>query len=218
MNFFENFWDNLLHVDKMLDVLVESAPIMTYVVLFLVIFAETAFIVTAFLPSDVVLFTACSYVVVSKAINPFIIIPLFFAAALLGDSTNFSIGRLLKKKINKTGGVFFIKKESLEKTNKIFEKSGAASILCARFVPLLRSFVPFVTGVSDMEYRWFFKRNLIGVTIWTTLYCSLGLLFGNLTFVKEHFGMVTFGVTAVIIIAGTISFLVRKLLLNIKNK
>ncbi len=218
MSFFDNFWDNLLHIDKTLDVLVEAAPVLSYVILSLVIFAETAFIVTAFLPSDVVLFTACSYIAVSDAINPFIIIPLFFAAALFGDSTNFSIGRLLKKRVNKKGGIFFIKKESLEKTNKIFEKSGATSVICARFVPLLRSFMPFVTGVSDKQYKWFFQKNLIGVTIWTTIYCALGFLFGNLTFVKEHFGVVTLGITAIIIVAGTFSFLVRKLILNRKSK
>ena len=218
MSFFDNFWDNILHIDKTFDVLVDAAPILSYIILFLVIFAETAFIVTAFLPSDVVLFTACSYVAVSKAINPFIIIPMFFVAALLGDSVNFSIGRLLKKKVNKNGSIFFIKKESLEKTNKIFERSGATSVICARFVPLLRSLVPFVTGVSDKQYKWFFQKNLIGVFIWTVLYCTLGFLFGNLTFVKEHFGVVTLGITAIIIIAGTFSFLVRKFLLNKKNK
>ena len=218
MNFFDNFWDNLIHIDRILDQLVEFYPILSYLILGFVIFAETAFIVTAFLPSDVVLFAACSLMMVQKSFNPFILIPMFFIAAVAGDSVNFAIGRSFQKKVNKSGKIWFIKPKNLEKTNKIFEKSGGTAIICARFVPILRAFVPCVTGLSTKDYRWYLKRNVIGVAIWTIIYCALGIFFGNLEFVKNHFGIVAIGVCFLTIITATISLLVRKIFLERKGK
>ena len=131
---------------------------------------------------------------------------------------NFAIGRFFKKEVNKTGKILFIKKENLDKTNIIFEKSGGMAVICSRFVPLLRALVPFVTGVSKEEYNWFLKRNVIGVGIWTVLYCSLGVLFGQINFVKEHFGLVAIAVCALCIVTASISFVVRKLILEKKDK
>ena len=212
------FWDKLLHIDRFLVPLVQDYPFWSYFILFFVIFAETAFIVTSFLPSDVVLFSACSLMMVQKSFNPFILIPLFVLAAILGDSCSFAIGRALRKKVNKTGKVFFIKTKSLEKTNRIFERSGGTSVLIARFIPLLRSLVPFVTGVSKKEYCWFLIRNIIGISIWATLYCTLGVLFGNLDFVKEHYGLVTIGVCVLTIITAIISLTLKKLIVEKKAK
>ncbi len=218
MNFMDNFWDNILHIDRILDQLVAEYPFWSYFILGLIIFLETAFIITSFLPSDVVLFAACSLMMVQKSFNPFILIPIFLVSAVLGDNVNFAIGRLLRKKVQKSGRILFVKQENLEKTNKIFEKSGGAAIICARFVPLLRSLVPFVTGVSQKEYRWFFKKNLIGVTIWTILYCMLGVLFGNLDFVKNHFGIVALGIACLTIFTAAISLGVKKIFLERKQK
>ncbi len=219
MNFFNNFWDNVLHIDKILEPLVTTQPFWSYFILAFIIFAETAFVVTAFLPSDVILFAACSLMMVHRGcFNPFILIPLFYISAVLGDSLNFAIGRFFKKEVNKTGKILFIKTENLEKTNIIFEKSGGTAVVCSRFVPLLRSLVPFVTGVSDEEYKWFLKRNIIGVGIWTVLYCSLGVLFGQINFVKEHFGLVAIAVCLLCIVTASISFVVRKLILEKKDK
>lgn len=218
MSSFVEFWEMLLHIDKVLDRLVTDYPFWSYFILGFVIFAETAFIITSFLPSDAVLFAACSLMMVQKSFNPFILIPIFYGSALLGDSVNFAIGRLLRKEVNKTGKILFIKKQSLESVNKIFEKSGGIAIVCARFVPLLRSLVPFVTGVSKKEYRWFLKRNAIGITIWTVLYCSLGVFFGNFDFVKNHFGLVAIGICFLTIITALVSLTVKKLILERKNK
>ena len=218
MSDFLRFWDTLLHIDRILDQLVANYPFWSYFILGLVIFAETAFIVTAFLPSDVVLFASCSLMMVQKSFNPFILIPIFFVSALLGDSVNFSIGRALRKKVNKSGKVLFIKKENLDKTNKIFKNSGATAVICARFVPLLRSLVPFVTGISKKEYRWFFCRNIIGVAIWTVLYCALGIFFGNIEFVKNHFGVVALGIGCLTIITALISLTVKKFILEKKGE
>ncbi|MEE1002556.1 MAG: VTT domain-containing protein [Acutalibacteraceae bacterium] len=218
MSSFIEFWDTLLHIDRILDSLVTDYPIWSYLILGFVVFAETAFVITSFLPSDAVLFAACSLMMVQKSFNPFILIPLFYGCALLGDSVNFAIGRFLRKEVNKTGKILFIKKQSLEKVNKIFDKSGSTAIICARFVPLLRSLVPFVTGVSKKEYRWFVKRNAIGVGIWTTLFCSLGVFFGNFQFVKNHFGLVAIGICFLTIFTAFISLTVKKLILERKNK
>ena len=114
MNFFNNFWDNVLHIDKILEPLVTTQPFWSYFILAFIIFAETAFVVTAFLPSDVILFAACSLMMVHRGcFNPFILIPLFYISAVLGDSLNFAIGRFFKKEVNKTGKILFIKTENL---------------------------------------------------------------------------------------------------------
>ena len=218
MNFMDNFWDNLLHIDKFLDQLVVAFPFWSYLILGLVIFSETAFIITSFLPSDVVLFAACSLMMVQKSFNPFILIPIFLVAALAGDNVNFAIGRAFRKKVQKSGKILFIKQSNLEKVNKIFTKSSGTAVICARFVPLLRSLVPFVTGISKKEYQWFFKKNLIGVTIWTILYCMLGVLFGNLDFVKNHFGIVALGIACLTIFTASISVGVKKIFLERKQK
>lgn len=218
MSFMDNFWDNILHIDRILDQLVAEFPFWSYLILGLVIFLETAFIITSFLPSDVVLFAACSLMMVQKSFNPFILIPIFLISALAGDNVNFAIGRALRKKVQKSGRILFIKQANLEKVNKIFIRSGGTAIICARFVPLLRSLVPFVTGISKKEYRWFFKKNLIGVTIWTILYCMLGVLFGNLDFVKNHFGIVALGIACLTIFTAGISLSVRKIFLERKQK
>ncbi|MGN0173518.1 MAG: VTT domain-containing protein [Acutalibacteraceae bacterium] len=218
MEFFDNFWDSILHIDKYLKPLIEAQPFWCYLILAFIIFAETAFIVTSFLPSDVILFTACSLMAVHKGcFNPFILIPLFYAAAVLGDSVNFAIGRFFRKEINKTGKVLFIKKDNLDKTNIIFEKSGGAAVICARFVPLLRCLVPFVTGVSKKDYSWFLHRNLIGVGLWVTLYCTLGVFFGTIDFVKNHFGLVAIAIAVLTLITATISLLLRKFILERKT-
>jgi len=218
MSFLDNFWDNLLHIDKILDQLIESYPFWSYFILGFVIFAETAFIITSFLPSDVVLFAACSLMMVQKSFNPFLLIPIFYVSAILGDNLNFSIGRFLRKKVNQKGKILFIKQQNLEKANVIFEKSGGTAIICARFVPFLRSLIPFITGVSKKEYNWFFKRNLIGITLWTILYCALGVFFGNFDFVKNHFGIVAIGIGCITIITAIISLFIRKLILERKQK
>ena len=218
MNFMDNFWDNLLHIDRILDQLVAEYPFWSYFILGLVIFLETAFIITTFLPSDVVLFAACSLMMVQKCFNPFLLVPTFLIAAVLGDNVNFAIGRALRKKVQKSGKVLFVKQSNLEKVNEIFANSGGTAVVCARFVPLLRCLVPFVTGVSKKEHAWFFKRNLIGVTIWTILYCMLGVLFGNFDFVKNHFGIVAIGIACLTIFTAAVSLSVRKIFLERKQK
>lgn len=210
----EHLWETFLHLDRFLNEIIALSPIWAYLAIFIVIYSETAFVITSFLPSDVVLFTASSLMMVQKSFNPFILIPLFFTAAILGDSTNFSIGRLLRKHVQKTGKIFFIKKENLDKTNLIFAKSGGTSVIIARFVPLLRSLVPFVTGVSKKDYSWFLLRNLLGVGIWTVVYCGLGIFFGNFKFVKSHFGLVTIGICCLTLLTALISFTIKKLILE----
>lgn len=210
----ETIWETFLHLDRFLNEIIALSPIWAYIAIFCVIYCETAFIITSFLPSDVVLFTATSLMMVQKSFNPLILIPIFFTAAILGDSTNFSIGRLLRKHVQKTGKIFFIKKENLDKTNIIFAKSGGTSVIIARFVPLLRGLVPFVTGVSQKDYRWFLSRNLLGVGIWTVLYSGLGIFFGNFKFVKNHFGLVTIGICCITLLTALISFMIKKFILE----
>ena len=218
MQSFETFFEYIVHIDKYLEPLVKQQPFLCYFVLGIIIFSETSFIVTAFLPSDVVLFSACSLMMVKNIFNPFILIPMFYLAAVAGDSVNFAIGRLLRKEVKKNGKVFFIKQENLEKTNKIFEKSGGTAVILARFVPLFRTLVPFVTGVSFESYKWFLKRNAIGVAFWTTLYCTLGILFGRIKFVKTHFGLVALGICFLTILTATISLTLKKFIFDKHTK
>ena len=214
----EKFFEYIVHIDRYLEPLVNDQPFWSYFILGIIIFSETAFVVTAFLPSDVVLFSACSLMTVKHIFNPFLLIPMFYLAAVAGDSVNFAIGRFFRKEINRNGKVFFIKKDNLEKTNMIFEKSGSTAVVLSRFVPLFRTLVPFVTGVSYKNYSWFLKRNMTGVAIWATLYCTLGVLFGRIRFVQTHFGLVAIGICILTLLTAGISLAVRKMFIEKHNK
>ncbi|MBI1935809.1 DedA family protein [Candidatus Woesearchaeota archaeon] len=203
MAFLNNIIDFILHLDKYLNILIQNFGAWTYAILFLIVFAETGFVVTPFLPGDSLLFAAGAFAAVGS-LNVLILAFTLAAAAVLGDTINYSTGKFLgSKAFEKYPKIF--KKEYLDKTHKFYEKYGAKTIVLARFVPIVRTFAPFVAGVGKMSYLKFLVYNLAGGILWVALFIFGGYFFGNIPVVKNNFS----AVIIIIIIASIIPIAVE---------
>jgi membrane-associated protein len=177
--------DVFLHLDKNLAVVVANYGVLTYGLLFLIIFMETGFVVTPFLPGDSLLFVSGALAAVDT-LHIWVVYVLFLGAAILGDTVNYWIGHYIGPKVFE-GEHKFIKKEYLVRTQEFFDKHGGSAIVLARFVPIIRTFAPFVAGVARMSYGHFISYNIIGGALWVSLFTWSGYFFGNLPFVKANF-------------------------------
>lgn len=183
----------LIHLDKYLAAFVTQYGVLTYAVLFGIIFAETGFVVTPFLPGDSLLFTAGAIAALGS-LNLWVVLLLLLVAAILGDTVNYWIGHFFGQKIVDNPKIKFVNQEHIDKTEQFFKKYGGKTIIIARFVPIVRTFAPFVAGVGTMNYRKFILFNVIGATIWVTLLTCAGYFFGNLPVVKDNFELVIFAI------------------------
>jgi membrane-associated protein len=188
MSFFSQVIDFFLHLDKHLSQIISDYGGWTYGILFLTIFCETGLVVTPFLPGDSLLFAAGALAAVG-AINPHYLFLLLAVAGILGNTANYSIGRFVGPKVFTSNSRFF-KKQYLEKTHKFYEKHGGKAVIIGRFLPILRTFVPFVAGIGAMTYMRYTIYNIIGSTLWVGAFIYAGYFFGNLPFVQKHFSMV----------------------------
>lgn len=186
--------DLFLHLDEYLARIILDYGTWTYAILFLVIFIETGLVVTPFLPGDSLLFAAGTFAALGS-LNVWLIVGMLFVAAVLGDAVNYTIGHYLGERAYK---VKWIKKEYLEKTHAFFEKHGGKAIFLARFVPIVRTFAPFVAGIGKMTYGYFATYNVVGGAAWVMLFTLLGYFFGNLQFVRQNFELV---IVAIILIS-----------------
>lgn len=189
--------DFVLHINDHLQAFVQDYGALVYLLLFLIVFAETGLVVTPFLPGDSLLFAAGALAAnEANNLNVVFIMLLLIAAALTGDNTNYFIGRYLAKKGEeaKLFGVFTIRKDYLDKTHAFYEKHGARTIVLARFVPIVRTFAPFVAGVGSMTYKKYITYCIAGAIIWVTLLTMAGFLFGSHPWVKENFELVVFAI------------------------
>ncbi len=177
--------DIFLHLDKNLAVVIGSYGFATYGLLFLIIFMETGFVVTPFLPGDSLIFVSGTLSAV-HALNIWLAYGLFLLAAILGDTVNYWIGHFIGPKVFEENHRF-IKKAYLVRTQEFFDKHGGSAIILARFVPIIRTFAPFVAGVAKMRYSYFITYNIIGGALWVSLFTWSGYFFGNLPFVKANF-------------------------------
>ena len=193
MNILHNFFNTLMHLDASLEILVGIMGNWIYALLFLVVFAETGLVVMPFLPGDSLLFVSGT-LAGSGYINIwFVYITLFFAATI-GDTVNYWIGHTIGAKVfNKDNSKIF-KKEYLEKTREFYEKHGAKAIILARFLPILRTFAPFVAGVGKMHYQTFIIFNILGAFLWVTLFTFMGFFFGGLEVIQQNFHYVVVGI------------------------
>jgi len=210
MNFLQYAIDILLHLDKYLGAIIQNFGIGTYAILFCIIFFETGLVVTPFLPGDSLLFAAGAFAAMGS-LDVKILLIVVGLAAVLGDTANYTIGRSIGRKIYEMEKVRFINKEHLLKARSFYEKYGAATIIIARFIPIIRTFAPFVAGVGEMRYRKFISYNIIGGLTWAALVTLVGYYFGNLPIVKHNFSLVVFAIIFISIMPAVLGFLKQKL-------
>ena len=188
MAFVKTFIDFILHLDKYLNILIQNYGTGTYLILFLIVFAETGFVGTPFLPGDSLLFAAGTFAAIGS-LNIFALFFVLLAAAILGDTANYSAGKFLgATAFGKYPRIF--KKEYLDKTQDYYEKYGTKTILLARFVPIVRTFAPCIAGVGKMNYFKFLFYNVFGAILWVALFVFGGYFFGNIRLVKDNFSLV----------------------------
>jgi len=198
--------DILLHLDEYLNEIINNYGIWTYFILFLVIFCETGLVVTPFLPGDSLIFVLGA-LAASGEINLLIIGSILITAAIVGNIVNYQVGRLLGPKVFSEEKIRFLKKEYLQRTHEFYEKHGGQTIIIARFIPIIRTFAPFVAGIGHMSYPRFLFYNITGCVAWVTLCLAAGYYFGNIPIVKQNFSLVIFGIIFISLLPAIITYL-----------
>jgi membrane-associated protein len=188
MGFIARLLDIAVHLDRHLSAVIAQYGLWTYLILFFVIFLETGFVVTPFLPGDSLLFAAGTFAALG-ALDPVLLVVLLSLAAALGDTANYWIGKAVGPKVFRREDSRFFKKEYLDRTHAFYEKHGAITIVIARFIPIIRTFAPFVAGVGRMSYFKFLVYNVTGGTGWVLIFVLAGYFFGNIPFIRKNFSL-----------------------------
>lgn len=199
MEFIKDIIGFILHIDVHLMELTSTYGALTYGILFAIVFAETGFVVTPFLPGDSLLFAAGAIAALGT-MNVWMIVGILFIAAVLGDAANYWIGHFFGQKIIESKNFPLIKKEHIDEAQGFYEKYGGKAIILSRFVPIVRTFAPFVAGVGKMDYSKFLMYNVVGAAIWVPLFTFVGFFFGNIPSVKHNFTLVILGIIIVSIV------------------
>lgn len=198
--------DIFLHIDQYLDQIIKDYGVWTYALLFLIIFMETGFVVTPFLPGDSLLFAAGTFAAGNEpALNIWLLWALVFIAAVLGDTVNYWIGNKVGPKAFERD-YRFLKKDYLDRTQGFYDKHGGKTIILARFIPIVRTFAPFVAGVGTMPYGRFLSFNIIGAFLWTTIFIFLGYFFGQIPFVQNNFELVVVVIILISVVPMVVEF------------
>jgi membrane-associated protein len=198
MDLLRQFVDFFLHLDTHLAEIISKYGTWTYAILFLIIFAETGLVVMPLLPGDSLLFAAGTFAALGD-LDPWVLTGLLIVAAILGDTVNYWVGKKVGPRAF-TGDIRFLKREYLDRTRGFYARHGGKTIILARFIPIVRTFAPFVAGVGEMHYPRFLAYNVIGGVVWVTLFVWAGYLFGNIPAVQERFEFVILGIIAVSIL------------------
>lgn len=202
--------DFILHVDQHLIEFVKNYGVWVYAILFLIVFVETGLVVMPLLPGDSLLFAAGA-IAATGAMDPVLLCILLFIAAVLGDTVNYHIGKYIGPRVFQIKSRF-INQEHLRVTQSFFEKHGGKTIIFARFIPIIRTFAPFIAGVGQMHYRRFLSFNVIGAFAWVVSFIYLGYYFGNLPVVKDNFTYVIFAIIFISILPALIGFIRHRML------
>ena len=213
VDFLKFLIEYIIHIDKNLATLVCEYQMWIYLILFIVIFCETGLVVTPFLPGDSLLFAAGSIAAIGAhcikggeiGINVGVLILIFLCAAILGDNTNYFVGRFLGNKVYEKN-YKLIRRDYLDKTHKFYEKHGGKTLIIARFMPIFRTFAPFVAGIGTMKYIKFISFCLVGNFLWVFTFCLAGYYLGNIPIVKNNFSLVVLGIIVVSLIPPVLTF------------
>lgn len=201
--------DFILHIDVYLASMTASYGMWTYAILFLIVFAETGLIVTPFLPGDSLLFAAGALCTLGT-IELLPLMGLLIVAAVVGDAVNYAVGRTIGYKLFTSSTSKILNKKHLERTHAFYEKHGGRTIILARFIPIIRTFAPFVAGIGSMGYRQFVTYNIVGAVAWVSSFLLLGYYFGNQPFVKSNFTLVIGAIIVISVIPGVIELIRSK--------
>lgn len=208
MEWFTHLFDMLLQVDVYLLQIVHSFGSWSYAVVSSVVFVETGFVIAPFLPGDSLIFASGAFAA-KGMFNGQLLFVLFLVAAILGDSVNYLIGKWCREWLTKDDHVRWINRQHVHEAKAFYEKHGAKMIVIARFVPVIRTFAPFIAGVTQMPYHTFFAYNVLGATLWVGAFLSAGYLFGNIPFVNERFSIIVVGVACISLIPLALEALKR---------
>ena len=191
----------IMHIDKYLNLITQQYGLITYAILFSIIFIETGLVIMPFLPGDSMLFAAGAISAIGS-LNIFTLLIVIYIAAVLGDTCNYYIGRKIGTNILEKESTKYINKKYLDKAQDFYKKHGSMTIVLARFIPIVRTFAPFVAGIGEMKYSKFIIYNIIGGGLWVTLFLSGGYFFGNLPPVKNNFSYVLISIIIISLIPG----------------
>ncbi|NWG21041.1 MAG: DedA family protein [Chloroflexi bacterium] len=207
MDLVRDFIEFFLHIDKHLVEVIRTYGFGTYAILFAIIFCETGLVITPFLPGDSLLFAAGALAAAEggETLNVAVLFGLLAAAAIIGDTVNYFVGKFVGERVFDMR-LPFLKREYLERTHRFYEKYGGKTIIIARFVPIVRTFAPFVAGVGAMNYGRFIAYNVVGGIGWVAIFVFGGFLFGNISFVKDNFSFVTIAIILISVLPILVEF------------
>ena len=205
IEFFTQALDVIRHLDVHLENIMREYQLATYLILALIIFCETGLVVTPFLPGDSLLFAAGAITAKTGILNVWVLIPLLFVSAILGDNTNYFFGKYLGSNVF-TRDYWFLKRRYIDQTQDFYAKQGGKTLIMARFVPIVRTFAPFVAGVGKMEYGRFIYNCVLGGVLWVTSLTLAGYFFGQIDIIKNNFEIVVFGIIGVSLLPIAVEF------------
>ena len=206
MEILKDFVDLFLHLDTHLDKVIQAYGTWTYAILFLIVFCETGLVVTPILPGDSLLFAAGSFAALGS-LDLYTLFPLLMGACLLGDLVNYSVGKFLGARLFQDPDARFLKREYLDRTHAFYERYGAKTIIMARFVPIVRTFAPFVAGMGTMRFGKYILYCVSGAVLWVGVCVTAGYLFGNIPLVKGNFSLVVLAIILLSLSPAVIGFL-----------
>jgi len=206
MEWINQLLELFIHLDKHLNAVIQAYGTWTYLILFIVIFCETGLVVTPILPGDSLLFAAGAFAALGS-LDPWWLLVLLSIAAVAGDTVNYWIGNYVGPKVFQREDSRLFKKEYLERTHAFYERHGGKTIIIARFVPIIRTFAPFVAGIGRMSYSWFLAYNVVGGIAWIAIFVLGGYYFGNMTVVKKNFTLVILAIILISVMPGVIEYL-----------
>ncbi|HEX5731302.1 MAG TPA: DedA family protein [Blastocatellia bacterium] len=206
MELIKDILDFFLHLDDKLEDIIKNYGFWTYLILFLIIFAETGLVITPFLPGDSLLFAAGTFAA-GRGLNVWLLFVLLSVAAIIGDTVNYWLGHYVGPRVFYKDDVRFLNKKYLERTHAFYEKYGGKTIIIARFIPIIRTFAPFVAGIGSMTYWRFITYNVVGGILWVGICVFAGYFFGNIPIVKNNFSIVIIVIVLISVLPVIVEFI-----------